>query len=155
MHHLVLPLLILLALLLLVAATTDISSRVIPNALNLVVALLAVPWWFATGLTGAEMGVQLIIASVVLAVFAGCFAIGMMGGGDVKLIAALALWLPLPQLMTMLVWMAIAGGVLTLAMLIVHRSRRSARALEIPYGVAIAAASLMLVANDMLTLPAA
>lgn len=155
MHQFALPLLSILALLLVAAATTDIRSRVIPNALTLAIALLAVPWWLATGLTAGGMGVQLIVAGVVLALFAGCFAMGMMGGGDVKLIAALALWLPLMQLMTMLVWMAIGGGVLTLALLVVHRLRRRAHALEIPYGVAIAAASLMLVANDILTLPAA
>ena len=41
-----------------------------------------------------------------------------MGGGDVKLIGALALWLPLPALIWMLVVMSLIGGAVTLALLI-------------------------------------
>src|SRR3712207_8926707 len=57
------------------------------------------------------------------------FAVGMMGGGDVKMIAALALWLPPAAVLKLLVIMSIAGGVLTLALLIPHRisDRKSTR----------------------------
>ncbi len=54
----------------------------------------------------------------------GAFAIGAMGGGDVKLIAALGLWLVPPDFMRMIVWMSIGGGVLTLA----HDDLRTASA---------------------------
>lgn len=155
MRHLALPLLVILAALLVAAAATDIRNRVIPNRLNLAVALLAMPWWLASGLQGTDIAWQVGIAAIVLAAFAGCFALGMMGGGDVKLLAALALWLPLGGLVQMLMWMALAGGALTAAMWAAHRLRRSPRVLEIPYGVAIAAASLLSVANDILTLSAA
>ena len=155
MHHLGLPLLLILMALLVTAAATDIRSRIIPNALTLAIALLAVPWWLAMGLDTVAMAWQAGIAFAVLAAFAGCFALGMMGGGDVKLLAALALWLPLGPLMRMLVLMSLAGGVLTLALWAAHRLRRRTDALEVPYGVAIVAASLMIVANDILTLSAA
>ena len=146
-----LSLLCLLALLLTVAAVTDIRARIILNPLNAAIALLAPAWWWAMGLTGHEMLFQAGIALLVLVAFAGCFALGMMGGGDVKLTAAVALWLPLGQLATMLVWMALGGGVLTAGMLIAHRLRGAGGRPEIPYGVAIVAATLLIVANDILT----
>jgi prepilin peptidase CpaA len=74
----------------------------------------------------------------------------MMGGGDVKLIGALALWrVPLRQgettfapLLDLLVVMALAGGVLTLVMLVLHRRAKAGGQLEIPYGVAIVIGAL-------------
>jgi len=146
-----LALLAILALLLLVAAATDIRSRIIPNSLNLAIALLALPWWFALGLSGSEILLQIALSIAVLALFGACFAAGMMGGGDVKLLAALGLWLPFGALATMLAWMAIGGGVLTLAMLGAARLRKASARPEIPYGVAIVAATLLVVANDILT----
>jgi prepilin peptidase CpaA len=82
----------------------------------------------------------LLFAFVVFAAFAGLFAIGAMGGGDVKLIGALALWFPVTPFMSLLMLMAILGGLLTVFMLILHKVRPTERALEVPYGVAIAAA---------------
>ena len=144
-----------LAILLVTAMATDLRARIIPNWLNLAIALLAVPWWLALGLGLPAVGIQLALFAGALLLFAGAFAIGMMGGGDVKMIAALALWLPPILFGEMLVWMALAGGVLTLAMLVRHRWRRAEGRPEIPYGVAISAASLLVLANDILTGPAA
>ena len=67
-----------------------------------------------------------------------------MGGGDVKMIAALALWLPLGGVVEMLTVMSIAGGAITVAMLAERSWRRGEGAVEIPYGVAIAAAALLI-----------
>jgi prepilin peptidase CpaA len=53
--------------------------------------------------------------------------------------------------MTMLEWMAIGGGVLTLAMLGLHRFRSLPDRPEIPYGVAIVGATLAVLTNDILT----
>jgi prepilin peptidase CpaA len=141
----------LLATLLVTAAVTDIRDRIISNRLNAAIAILALPWWFVIGLHGSDMLLQLALAAAVLVIFAGCFALGMMGGGDVKLLAALGLWLPIGMMLSMLTWMAIGGGVLTLAMLISHRLRKAPGRPEIPYGVAIVGATLLVVANDILT----
>jgi len=141
----------LLATLLLVAAVTDIRSRIISNRLNAAIALLAVPWWFAIGLGGYDILFQLGLAAAVLVVFAICFALGMMGGGDVKLLAALGLWLPLTKMLIMLEIMALGGGLLTIGMVIAHKLRKAPGKPEIPYGVAIVAAGLLIVANDILT----
>ena len=147
----VILMLALLAALLLTAAVTDIRSRIISNRLNAAIALLAVPWWFAIHLSGYEILFQVGLALAVFTLFAICFALGMMGGGDVKLLAALGLWLPLTKMMAMLEVMALAGGLLTIGMLIAHKLRKAPGKPEIPYGVAIVGAALLVVTNDILT----
>jgi len=84
-----------LGTLLIVAAITDLRSRIISNRLNLIVAALAPLWWIACGLPlWPDVVAQLGAGIVVFAIFAGLFALGLMGGGDVKLLGALALWFP-------------------------------------------------------------
>jgi prepilin peptidase CpaA len=144
-------LLLILAVMLLIAAVGDIRTRIIPNRLNIAIALLAPVWWWATGEHSGAMLLHLAFAAGALALFGALFAAGMMGGGDVKLITALALWLPPLGLLQMLVWMALAGGVLTVIMLIIHGVRRAPGKPEVPYGVAIVAATFLVMANDILT----
>jgi prepilin peptidase CpaA len=148
-------LLIVLAVMLLIAAIGDIRARVIPNRLNMAIALLAPVWWWATGEHSYAMLLHLAFAAGALALFGALFAMGMMGGGDVKLITVLALWLAPSDMLEMLVWMAIAGGILTLIMLIIHALRRAPGRPEVPYGVAIVAATFLVMANDILTQPVA
>ena len=78
------------------------------------------------------------------------FALGAMGGGDVKMLGALALWLPAAALLPLIVIMSIAGGALTLAMVIRQRLARHEGRLAIPYGVAIAFAGLWLISERFL-----
>jgi prepilin peptidase CpaA len=141
----------LLAGLLVTAAVTDIRARIISNRLNAAIALLAVPWWFAAGWSGYEILFQIGLAVALLVLFALFFAMGMMGGGDVKLLAALGLWLPLVKMLILLEWMALGGGLLTLGMVIAHRLRKAPGRPEIPYGVAIVGAGLLVVTNLILT----
>jgi len=148
-------LLAVLALMLLVAAAGDIRARIIPNKLNIAIALLAPFDWWALGASGSAMLIHIAVAAAALALFGALFAAGMMGGGDVKLITALALWLPAMTMLNMLVWMAIGGGVLTIIMLIVHALRRTPGRPEVPYGVAIVGATFLVMANDILTHSAA
>lgn len=132
-----------LALLLLWGATTDLRRRIISNKLNLAIALLAPFWWWANGLSlYPDIPVQLAVAAAVFAVFTGFFALGMMGGGDVKMLGALALWLPLQSLSTLIVIMALIGGIVTIITVAHHRITRRIGQPEVPYGVAIALAGL-------------
>jgi len=140
-----------LAVLLLIGAATDLSSRIIPNRLNALIALLAIAWWLANGLGWADILAQIGLSIGVLLVFALFFHMGWMGGGDVKLLAGLALWLPVEKMAGLLVWMAIGGGVLTVVILAVHRLRRAEGRPEVPYGVAIVGAALLVLTNDILT----
>ena len=140
-----------LAAMLLVAATGDLRARIIPNWLNAAIALLAIPFWWLSGLPLWPVVVaQIAIAAGVFAVFALAFRIGAMGGGDVKMVAALALWLPPLAVLKLLVIMSLAGGVLTVAMLIRHRLAKAGGRLEIPYGVAIAFGGFWLIGERYL-----
>ncbi|HEX8400283.1 MAG TPA: prepilin peptidase [Allosphingosinicella sp.] len=140
-----------LAAMLIVAAFGDLRSRRIPNKLNLAIAALAVPFWVLSGYAfWPDMAVQLALGAGVFLVFAMLFHFGQMGGGDVKLLAALALWLPLASLIKLAVIMSLAGGVLTLVMLIRHRAAKSGETLEVPYGVAIAFAGIWLIGERFL-----
>ena len=144
-------LLAVLPLLLLAACWFDLRTRTIPNELTLAVALLALPFWWASGLSlWPDVALQLGIAAGMVGLSAFAFAIGAMGGGDVKLIGALALWLPWQAMLLVLVIMSIAGGALTLAMLIRHRLAKRETPLEIPYGVAIAFGGLWLIGQRFL-----
>src|SRR3546814_836770 len=106
-----LGLMIVLGLLMIAAAISDLRSRTISNELNAAMALLAIPFWIATGLSlWPDMPIQFGAALAVFLVFAGLFAIGAMGGGDVKMIGAVMLWIPLPLFMPMLTVMAVGGG---------------------------------------------
>jgi prepilin peptidase CpaA len=144
-------LLVLLALLLLVAAVVDVRTFTISNRLNAAVALLAPVYWWSIGLPlWPAAAIQLGIGVAVFVLLAGAFYAGMMGGGDVKLAAALALWFSPFSTLKFLVLMSIAGGVLTLVVLAVHRFRKKPGRPEIPYGVAIAFGGLCILAQRFL-----
>ena len=144
-------LLIALAIALVVAAFTDIRSRQISNFLNGAIALGAPLFWWSSGLAlWPDIAMQLGVAVAAFAVFAGLFALKMMGGGDVKLLTVLALWVSPAIFMQLLVIMALAGGVLTVVMFIWHTARRQKERLAIPYGVAIAFGGLWVLAINYL-----
>lgn len=141
-----------LALLLVSAGVEDVRFRTIANAKNLAIALAAPLWWWATGMAlWPDIAIQIGCAALVFALFVGAFALGMMGGGDVKLIGALALWLPLLPLLRMLLLMSLLGGALTLLMLVqTWIRRRGSGAIEVPYGVAITLAALIVLCEPIL-----
>ncbi len=139
-----------LACLLVVAAIGDWRNRTIENWLNLVIALGAPLWWSANSeAMWPDIVWHLAIAVVVFVVFTGMFAINAMGGGDVKLITALALWFPLVPFVNLLTIMAIAGGVLTILMVVRQNRLRLPGRPEVPYGIAIALAGLWTVIQTM------
>jgi prepilin peptidase CpaA len=139
-------LLALLAIALIVAAVGDWRRRLIENWLTGGIALTAPLLWVAQGYgLWPDIGVQVLLALGLFLFFLIFFAMGAMGGGDVKLIAALGLWFPIGHMMNLLVIMSILGGVLTLAMLIHHRVSRKPGRPEIPYGIAISAAGLWII----------
>lgn len=140
-----------LVLLLAAAGIEDARTREIANWKNAAIALLAPLWWWANGLSGIAMAWQAGVATGVFAMFVAAYAAGQMGGGDVKLIGALALWLPPGAVLSMLLVMSLIGGVLTILFLIDRRLRRAQQPPEIPYGIAIALAGMLAIANPILT----
>ncbi|BEV01694.1 A24 family peptidase [Novosphingobium olei] len=132
-----------LAIALLTAAFTDLKRRQIDNWLNAAIALAAPLYWWAQGLSlWPDVAMQIGVAVAAFIVLAGLFAIKAMGGGDVKLLTALALWLPAQLFLKMLLVMSIAGGVLTIVLGMWYITRRQRDKIKIPYGVAIAGAGL-------------
>jgi len=140
-----------LAALLVVAAVIDVRTFTISNRLNLTVALLAPLYWLSIALSlWPGVAVQLAGAAIVFVLLAAAFYAGMMGGGDVKLAGALALWFPPASTIKFLVFMSLAGGVLALVILAWHRAKRREGRPEIPYGVAIAFGGLVILAQPFL-----
>jgi prepilin peptidase CpaA len=139
-----------LAIALLIAAFTDLRRRQIDNWLTAAIALGAPLFWFAMGLSLPEIGWQIGIAIASFAVLAGLFALGAMGGGDVKLLTALALWIRPDWFLQLIVIMALLGGMLTLVFGAWHVARRHRDRIAIPYGVAISAAGLWVLASQYL-----
>lgn len=138
---------------LLLAARGDWLRRDIPNRLNAAIALSAPLYWWASGFAlWPQVAIIAGLAFALFVAFAFLFALGAMGGGDVKLIAALALWMTPMQLPVMLMVMAVAGGLLTLAVIFHHRWTRRLGKPEIPYGIAISTGGLWVVLNEILTL---
>lgn len=148
--------LILGAMMLLVIAF-DAWSYVIPNTLNLFILgvypfaahFLGLPW-MAAGLA----------AAIVLVIGMGIFALGLMGGGDIKLLAILCLWtgwhIATPHFILLT---ALLGGALVVVILLlrfllppVFHAFRPGQPMPrlfvakqpIPYGLAIAGAFLLM-----------
>ena len=144
-------LLILLAAILVVAAAIDVRTFTISNRLNLTVALLAPVYWLSIALAPwPGIASHLAAGAIVFVLLAAAFYAGMMGGGDVKLAAALALWFPPLATIRFLVIMSIAGGVLTLGILGFHYLRKREGRPAIPYGVAISFGGLAILAQRFL-----
>ena len=144
-------LLVALAIALLIAAATDWRRRQIDNWLNLAIVIGAPFFWWASGLSlWPGVALQFGVALAAFAVFAGMFALKWMGGGDVKLLTALALWIEPTWFLKLLIVMAIVGGLLTLVMGMWHITRRQRDRLAIPYGVAIAVGGLWVLGTHYL-----
>ena len=105
-----------LAIALLWVIVTDLKSRTISNRLTMTIAIGAPLYWLSVGLPlWPGVAFQIGLALLVFAVCCVLFAIRQMGGGDVKLLTALALWVPPSQFTLLLVAMAMLGWVLTMA----------------------------------------
>jgi prepilin peptidase CpaA len=138
------------------AGIGDLTTMRIPN--RLVLAMLVGYAMLAplAGFSISQLALGLATACIVFFLAFGAFAMGWMGGGDVKLMAVAALWLGLPQLAAFLLWTSLAGAVLTLSLMVYRSlplskvvrgfgwaSRLHTNETRVPYGVAIASASLI------------
>lgn len=137
-----------LAIALLVAAFTDLKSRKIANWLNGAIAFGAPVFWWATNMAlWPDVAIQVGLAVVTFFGLSILFALRAMGGGDVKLLTALALWIAPAHFLNLLIMMALLGGLLTLVFGGWHLMRRRREKIAIPYGVAIAAAGIWVIAS--------
>jgi prepilin peptidase CpaA len=137
------------------AASSDLASRTIRNWLIIALLIAYIVLAPLAGFSLAEVISGIVAGALVLIAFFALFTRGWMGGGDVKLASVSALWLGSDQTASYLLYAALAGGVLTLAVLLL---RALSTAVEhplwvsavgrsgsgVPYGVALASAGLML-----------
>lgn len=120
-----------LAMALVFAAFTDIKRRQIDNWLNLAIALTAPLFWLVTGLDWAAVAFQIGLAFVTFVIACALFAARQMGGGDVKLITALALWFVPDSFLQLVMMMAMIGGGASIAMAFFNMDRRPGEAVRI------------------------
>lgn len=150
-------LLIALAIALVFAAVTDIRHRHIDNWLNAGIALTAPAFWWASGMKlWPDVGWQLLLCAIVSGVLIGIAYIGyrlnvlILGGGDVKLLAALSLWFTPVGYVQMLVVMSVFGGFLAIGFIVRRLVFKPKTPGRLPYGVAIAIGGLWVLALNHL-----
>lgn len=102
------------------AALNDVRSLTIPNRISIAIALLYPAFVLSSGLPIDWLGGLLTGGGVLLVGFV-LFALGGLGGGDAKLLAAGSLWAGPQLVLPYLFLVALAGGVMALAMWLHHR----------------------------------
>jgi len=147
----------LLPILAILAALTDLTSYTIPNWISVSLAAAFAMAAIAAGLPPQAIGVHVAAAFVALLAGMALFAAGWIGGGDAKLLSACCLWFGFPGGMSFLFDMAVAGGALSVLLIVARgqmvrpflplltgwAGRLTTPGAPAPYGVAIALGALM------------
>lgn len=144
--------LIALAGLLIAAAWQDMRTLHIGNGLSIAIVALFVGWavigLIAGSYTLLAFGLSIACAAGLFAVGVAAFAAGILGGGDVKILAAVGLFAGPAQVVDLLLVTALAGGLLGIAVLAgapigpVSTPGEAALRRRLPYGPAIAVGGL-------------
>ncbi len=123
------------------AAVSDLRSYLIPN--RIVLAIIALyPIYCLSGYLGGmpvDWSGGVLGAALVFALGFTIFSMGMVGGGDVKLAAAVALWTGLGWLVMLGLIVGLAGGLLSIGIisartLTIMRMPTELRVAVYPYG---------------------
>lgn len=138
------------------AASSDLLTMRIANWLVLVLTGAYFALAFIAQLPLAEIGMSVAGAAIVLAIAFAFFAFGWIGGGDAKLVSATTLWVGVGLTLPYLIYSALLGGTLTMAILTIRRyplpppfagtpwiDRLHDKKSGVPYGIALAAAALL------------
>ncbi len=150
------------------AAISDILWSRIPNWLSLFLAGWFVAYAIFVGVAFDVIGLRLGLGAGALAVGFVLFSFGLLGGGDVKIIAASAIWVGLNDLMLFLTVVAISGGILAAGVFFIRKSlipspqwlldqnwylRLVTEGNGIPYGVAICVGGIVTFHEALTALP--
>ena len=143
------------------AASSDLLTMRISNKLVLFLVASFCVLALAINLPLQQFAMHVACALVVLAAGFAFFALRWVGGGDAKLAAATTLWLGFGLTLPYLIYAALLGGALTLAILVLRRMPLTPflaryRWLErlhdsktgVPYGIALAVAGLLTYSNS-------
>lgn len=139
----------------------DLTSRTLPNLLVTTYALLFLPYFFLHGGGWVDLAGHLLVGFAAFVVLFGLFLINAMGGGDVKLGAAVFMWAGPSLALPVLIIVGLTGGVLGVLGWLAdcrfwQRPAQRFRALNavlyalsakrgVPYGVALVAGALFVV----------
>jgi prepilin peptidase CpaA len=139
------------------AAVSDAIWRRIPNSCVLTVVGIYIVWAVLAGGTGLSSA--LLVGALMFVMGFALFAFNVWGGGDAKLLAAVALFAGFAHVATLILVTAVAGGL----MAVVSLASRPRRALTIwsvrgqgdwgrgiPYGIAIAVGAAVVVWGQLL-----
>ena len=144
------------------AVVSDSRHLTIPNWTCIVIATAFLPAALISGLGPLAItvhygtGLGVVLAGIIL------FAKGIIGGGDLKLLAAASIWTGWAGVLAFLFLVAVLGGVLALVILAAHRLKGrfgvlakvkwigegAAKSQPIPYGIAIGVAALALLPQN-------
>ena len=150
------------------AAVSDLRAYLIPNRICLAIVALYLPYLLAGYLGGmpVDWSGGVIAAALIFATGFVLFNFGLVGGGDVKLFAAVGLWTGLNWLLPLVLVIALAGGILSIGMVMAKAASlmrlpadvravvypdgrmamlRAAVQMKAPYGAAIAVGGLFIV----------
>ena len=140
------------------ASMKDMASLTIPNWVNAGIALTFIPAAITAYIVGdvglAAIGWHILTGLVVFIICFALFAVGAFGGGDAKMIPAIALWMGPAGMMPFLFGTTVAGGILALSVLMARKSIPEAFAPGfvratmqdgngVPYGVAITVGAIV------------
>lgn len=138
------------------AAAMDLFTLTIPNRVSIVMTLAFFPVAWLAGIGWIAVADHLAAGAAVLALGIGLFALGWFGGGDAKLLAAIALWLGTENLVAYFLYVAVAGGMLAILFGVVRQVPLPRQLLGeqwalrlhrpgggIPYGIALSAGALL------------
>ena len=148
--------------LMLFAAWSDLFTMTISNRVSILLVAGFTVLATLSGLPLNDVMWHVAAGALILALAFACFAFGWIGGGDAKLAAATALWFGFAHLLEYLLIASVFGGVLTMALLmarawplpLVLANREWAQRLHeprggIPYGIALAAAAIVIYPNTI------
>lgn len=137
--------------LLIAAAAWDLASYTIPNFLSAILIAGFVAFALAAGLALPSFAFHLAAGACGLLIGFALFSTGLIGGGDAKLFASVALWFGFNDLLSFALVASLFGGALTLLLLTLRRFplphllanqgwalRLHDEKAGIPYGVALA-----------------
>lgn len=143
------------------AASSDLLTMRISNKLVLFLVVSFFVVAMAVNLPLQQFALHVACALVALAIGFALFAMRWIGGGDAKLAAATTLWLGFGLAVPYLIYGALLGGVLTLAILALRHmpltpflaryrwlERLHDRKSGVPYGIALALAGMLVYTNS-------
>ncbi len=152
--------LVLFAAVLVSVAISDLLWLRIPNWVVVMIAALYPAYVLSAAQPVGWQG-ALVLAGLVFAIGFALYSFRLLGGGDVKFLAVVALWAGPAQITAFMLSTAVIGGLLAmmattpLRLLLpymaaatgVHADVRQLMKLQIPYGIAIAAGGLVVAAR--------